>query len=235
MKVTKKDIETLIEQRKKDSLINHLWNTLSGNFRPQGEICRDNIKVWKQSLWFGSFYPIFKFDLNANNQLVNITYKLNSFGKLLIGLISGGFLFAVFPKNPIDFDYLDNSLPISVVIIFIFILIFVLRKLYLFEKKIQLNKIFEQLDVEIKEEKPEHEWSAKNIFIRLFAYPFCLFLIEINIFLIIPNGQYLLAIGSLSMVSFYLIADLKMILREKTTGNKDVYKNRAISAKSNVY
>ncbi|TXD67780.1 hypothetical protein ESV24_15120 [Aequorivita lipolytica] len=73
--------------------------------------------------------------------------------------------------------------------------------------------------MEIEEEKPEKEWFAKNILIRLFTYPFCLFLIGINIFLIIPNGQYLLAIGSLTMVSFYIIADLKMILRRKTTGN----------------
>ncbi|CAM3542445.1 hypothetical protein [Aequorivita lipolytica] len=219
MEVTKKDIEKLIEQRKKDSLINHLWNSLSGNFRPQGDIYRNHIKVWKQNIWFGSFYAIFKFDFNANNHLINITDKLNSFGKLLIGFISGGFIFAVFPENPIEFDYLDNWLPIFIVIIFLFILIFVFRKLYLFERKNQLDEIFEYLNMEIEEEKPEKEWFAKNILIRLFTYPFCLFLIGINIFLIIPNGQYLLAIGSLTMVSFYIIADLKMILRRKTTGN----------------
>ncbi|SRX73747.1 hypothetical protein [Aequorivita antarctica] len=219
MEVTKKDVEKLIEIKKADSFLNHLWNFISRDYRAQGEISRSFIKVWKQSFWNGGFYPVFRFEFNANNHLINITGKLNPIAKLLIGLISCGFIIGIFPKNPTEFDYLSYWLPISVVIIFLFILIFIFRKLYLFEKRNQLDDIFEQLDIEIEEKKPEKEWSAKNILIRLFTYPFCLFLIGINVFLIIPNGQYILALGSLAMVSFYLIVDLKMIFREKTTGN----------------
>ena len=219
MEVTKKDVEKLIGIRKANSYINHLWYFISRDYQVQGEINRDFIKVWKQSFWNGGLYPIFKFEFNANNHLINISSKLNPIAKLWIGLIFCGFTFAVFPKNPTEFDYLGHWLPISVVIIFLFILVFVFRKLYLFEKQNQLDEIFEQLDIEIEEKKPEKEWSAKNILIRLFTYPFCLFLIGLNIFFIIPNGQYILALGSLAMVFFYLIVDLKMIFQEKTTGN----------------
>jgi hypothetical protein len=98
-------------------------------------------------------------------------------------------------------------------------LIFVARKLYYFEKQNQLDHIFDILEIQVEEKEPEKEWSIKNILIRLFTYPFCLFLIGLNIFLIIPNGQYILAIASFIVIGFYLIADLKMIFRNKTTGN----------------
>jgi hypothetical protein len=223
LEVTKKDVEKLIEKKKTDSFINHLWNFISRDYRAQGEINSSFIKVWKQSFWNGGFYPVFRFKFNANNHLINITGKLNPVAKLLIGLISCVFTFGVFPENPTEFDYLGQWAPISIIIIFLFILIFVFRKLYFFEKQNQLDEIFEQLDIEIEKKPPEKEWSAKNILIRLFTYPFGLFLIGLNIFLIIPNGQYILALGSLAMVSFYLIVDLKMIFREKTTGNTVSY------------
>ncbi|WP_148639126.1 hypothetical protein [Aquimarina longa] len=72
--------------RKEDTFLNHLWNIFSRDFRPKGEIDRNEIKVWKQNLWNSAFYPIFKFELNTNNHLTNITSKLNPIGKTFIGL-----------------------------------------------------------------------------------------------------------------------------------------------------
>lgn len=219
MKVTKKDIEKLIKSRKNDSFLNHLWNAISGNFQPQGEISKNHIKIWKQNIWFGSFYTVFIFELNDNLHLIKISDKLNSFGKFLIILIFSGFLLAIIPENFTNFNFTDNWLTVSTVVIFAIILILVFRKVYILEKQNQLNEIFEILDIETEHEIPEKEWSAKNIIIRLFTYPFCLFLIGLNFFLIIPNEQYILALGAFSFVGFYLVTDLKMIFRRKISSN----------------
>ncbi len=214
MEITKKDIEKLIELKKEDTFINHLWNVFSRDLRPKGEINRNKIKVWKQNMWNMTFYPIFTFELNANNHLTNITDKLNPIGKTIVGIFSIGILFFIFTNLSNDFDFLENWLTILIVWIFLLIFITVFRKLYQSEKQNQLDKIFEILDIEVGEKKPEKEWSLKNILIRLFTYPFCLFLIGLNIFLIIPKGQYILAFGTFGFVGFYLFADLKMIFKK---------------------
>ena len=214
MEITKKDIEKLIELRKENTYLNHLWNVFTRDFRPKGEIGRNEIKVWKQNMWNMTFYPIFTFELNANNHLTNITDKLNPIGKTIIGIFSIGILYFVFTNFSTDFDFLENWLAILIVSVFLLIFITVFRKLYQSEKQNQLDEIFEFLDIEVEEKKPEKEWSLKNILIRLFTYPFCLFLIGLNIFLIIPNGQYILALGTFGFVGFYLFADLKMIFKK---------------------
>jgi len=220
MEVTKKDVEKLIELRKENTFLNHLWNVFSRDFRPKGEIGRNEIKVWKQNMWNATFYPIFTFEFNANNHLTNIADKLNPIGKTLIGIFAFGFLYFIFPKNLSDFDFIGNWPIITFIAVFISIIVLVARMVYRFEKKNQLEEILEFLDVEVEEKKPEKEWSLKNILIRLFTYPFCLFLIGLNIFLIIPNGEYILALGSFGFIGFYLFADIKMILKnKKTTGN----------------
>ena len=196
LEITKKDIEKLIELRKENTFLNHLWNIFSRDFRPKGEIGRNEIKVWNQSMWNVAFYPIFTFELNANNHLTNITDKLNPIGKTIIGLFSIGILYFVFSNFSTDFDFLENWLPILIVSVFLLIFITVFRKLYLFEKQNQLDEIFEILDIEVEEKKPEKEWSLKNILIRLFTYPFCMFLIGLNIFLIIPIWTIHFSIGN---------------------------------------
>ena len=214
MEITKKDVEKLIELRKKDTFLNHLWNIFSRDLRPTGEINRNVIKVWNQNLWNATFYPIFKFEFNANNHLINITDRLNPVGKILIGLFIFGFLYFVLPKNPTEFNFIGNWPIIVFIVLFASIFVLVARMIYRFEKRNQLDEIFELLDMEVEEKKLEKEWSTKNILIRLFTYPFCLFLIGLNIFLIIPNGGYILAVGIFGFVGFYLIADLKMILKK---------------------
>jgi hypothetical protein len=214
LEITKKDIEKLIELRKKDTFLNHLWNVFSFDLRPKGEINLNEIKVWKQNLWNGIFYPIFIFKLNSNNNLTNITDKLNPIGKMLIGLFSIGILYPILNIFPFPFDSLMNWLLLLSISVFLLILIIVFRKIYLIEKQTQLDEIFEFLDIEVEEKKLEREWSLKNILMRLFAYPFCLFLIGLNIFLMIPNGQYMLSLGTFGFVGFYLVNDLKMIFKK---------------------
>ena len=214
MEITKKDIEKLIELRKENTYLNHLWNVFSRDFRPKGEIGRNEIKVWNQSIWNVAFYPIFTFELNANNNLTNITDKLNPIGKTIVGLFLIGILYFVFTNLSTDFDFLENWLAILIASVFLLIFITIFRKLYQSEKQNQLDEIFAFLDIEVEEKKLEKEWSLKNILIRLFTYPFCLFLIGLNIFLIIPNGQYILALGTFGFVGFYLFADLKMIFKK---------------------
>ncbi|WP_300027997.1 hypothetical protein [uncultured Maribacter sp.] len=214
LEITKKDIEKLIELRKENTFLNHLWNVFSRDFRAKGEIGRNEIKVWKQNMWNMTFYPIFTFELNANNHLTNIKHKLNPIGKTIVGLFLIGIIYFVFTNFSTDFDFLENWLAILIVSVFLLIFITVFRKIYQSEKQNQLDEIFEFLDIEVEEKKPEKEWSLKNILIRLFTYPFCLFLIGLNIFLIIPNGQYILALGTFGFVGFYLFADLKMIFKK---------------------
>ncbi|MFI1745537.1 hypothetical protein [Thalassobellus sediminis] len=219
MEVTKKDIEKLIRLRKKDTFLNHLWNVFSRDLRQKGEIGRNEIKVWRQNMWNTTFYPVFTFELNANNHLVNITSKLNPVEKSLIGIFIVGFLYAIFPKNPLEFDLFESWPIIAVISVFAIIFSLFWRMIYRFERQNQLDEMFEFLDIEIEEQKPEKEWSLKRILIRLFTYPFCLFIIGLTLFTVIPNGQYGLAIGALGFVGFYLVTDLKMIFRKKTTGN----------------
>lgn len=214
MEVTKKDVEKLIELRKENTFLNHLWNVFSRDMRAKGEVKRNEIKVWSQNMWNMTFYPIFTFEFNANNHLVKITDKINPIGKTIVGLFSVVILYFIFSNLSTDFDFLENWLPILIVSVFLLIFVSVFRKLYLSEKQNQLDEIFEILDIEVEEKKPEKEWSLKNILIRLFTYPFCLFLIGLNIFLIIPNGQYILALGTFGFVGFYLFADLKMIFKK---------------------
>lgn len=220
MEVTKKDIEQLIELRKGDTFLNHLKTVFSFDFRPSGEIRPKEIIVWQQNSWNRTFYPIFRFELNANNHLIDISDKLNPVGKSLIIIFLLGFLYLIFPENPSEFDFIDNWPIATFICVMVIIVVFVSRMVYRFHRKIQLEQIFEFLDIDFEEKKIENEWSWKNVLIRLFTYSFCLFLIGVNIFLIIPNGQYSLAIGSLIVVGYYLIADIKMIIREKKLKTK---------------
>jgi|SRR5690606_6024660 len=220
MEVTKKDVEKLIKLKKENTFLNHLWNVISRDFRPKGEIGRNEIKVWRQNIWNATFYPIFTFEFNTNNHLVNITDKLNPIGKTFIGIIAFLLLSAISPKKLSDFDLIENWPIIVFITVFVSIIVLVARMVYRFEKNNQLEQMLELLDVEVELKKPEKEWSLKNILIRLFTYPFCLFLIGLNIILIIPNGNYILALVSLGFVGFYLFVDIKMILKnKKTTGN----------------
>jgi len=219
LEITKKDIEKLIELRKENTFLNHLLNVFSRDFQPKGEIGRNEIKVWRQNLWNMTFYPVFTFEFNANNHLTNIKDKLNPIGKTFIGIILLGFLYLIFPKNLSDFDFIANWPIAAFIAVFAVLIVMVARMVYRFEKQNQLEQIFELLDIEIEEKKPEKEWTLKKIITRILMYPFCIGLILFAVLYLFPKGKIILAIGSLVISGMYLYADLKILIGKKTTGN----------------
>tara|TARA_R110000772_G_scaffold259749_1_gene377453 strand:- start:589 stop:933 length:345 start_codon:yes stop_codon:yes gene_type:complete len=107
-------------------------------------------------------------------------------------------------------------------LVFSFLIVWVARKVYRYETQNQLEQIFEILDIEVEEKKPEREWSLKNVLIRLFTYPFSLFIVFISVWLLYENGirNILQSVIGIGVCGMYLYADIKMIMRaKKTTGN----------------
>jgi hypothetical protein len=222
LEITKKDIEKLIELRKENTFLNHLWNIFSRDFRAKGEIKRNEIKVWKQNMWNSVFYPIFTFELNSKNHLINISDNLNPIGKTIIYLFFAGISYLILPNLIYEFDLIRNWILVLALSFFFLIFISVLRKGYIMEKRNQLEEIYEKLEIEQENTKPEKEWSLKNILIRIFTYPFSISIILICIWSVFKNGIWsvfpmLFGIGICGM---YLYSDIKMILKNrKTTGN----------------
>ena len=222
MEVTKKDVEKLIELRKENTFLNHLWNIFSRDMTAKGEVSRNEIKVWRQNMWNLTFYPIFTFEFNANNHLINISTKLNPVGKMIIGFIIIGLIWLIFPKDLSEFDIFEKWQMATFLLVFSFLIVWVARKVYRFEKQNQLEQIFEILDIEVEEKEPEREWSLKNVLIRLFTYPFSLFIVFISVWLLFENGirNILQSVIGIGVCGMYLYADIKMIMRaKKTTGN----------------
>lgn len=213
MEITKSDIKKLIQNIKTDSFWNHFLYVIKRDFSYSGEIQKNRIKVWKQGIWIGAFYPIFTFELNSQNHLINISDKLNPIGKVLYLLFPIGFSSILISTIISDFEIKKILLLTFIILTFLAIYILFTTKIYKYEKEELLKEIYEVLEIEIEDEKTESEWSKKRILIRVFTYPFCLFLIFLNIFLIIPHGKIFLAIGTLSIVFVYLYADLKMIFK----------------------
>lgn len=69
------------------------------------------------------------------------------------------------------------------------------------------------------------EWTFKRIIIRFIAYPFCLFIIGLGIYMIINPVNWKsrgAGIGAILIASTYLRADLKILIknRKARTHNK---------------
>jgi hypothetical protein len=158
LEITTKDIEKLIELRKEDAFLNHLWNVFSRDFRQKGEVEGKEIKAWKQNRWNSIFYPIFRFELNSSNHLINIFNTLNLIGKTLVYLFFLGITYVILANCFNDFDLSENWLLVLILSIFLFIVIVVLRKIYSVEKQYQLEEIYEILEIEIESKKPKKEW-----------------------------------------------------------------------------
>ena len=217
MEVTKKDVEKLIELRKESTFLNHLWNVFSRDLRAKGEIKRNEIIVWNQNMWNMTFYPIFTFEFNSDNHLINITDKINPIGKTIIGIVSLWFLYLIFPNNPTEFNPIDSWQLTLIVAVFVFLVIWVARKIYRMERKNQLEQIYEILDIEIEKKTPENEWSLKNILIRLFTYPFAIFVITICVWSLFSNGikSIFLTLFGIGICGMYLYSDVRMIIKNK--------------------
>ncbi len=71
---------------------------------------------------------------------------------------------------------------------------------------------------EIKEEKEINEWSFKRIVIRLFAYPFCIFLIVFGVYMVMEPltiSTIIAGLGALTIASIYLYSDIKILTTKK--------------------
>tara|TARA_R110002050_G_scaffold133381_1_gene255914 strand:- start:88 stop:762 length:675 start_codon:yes stop_codon:yes gene_type:complete len=219
VEITKSDILKLIEVKQMNTFVTHLLTILKWDFRPAGEVRNREIRVWRQNGWNGMFYPIFKFDLNKDGHLINISDRINPVGQIMY------FLFCVVFSIPWlnwifdDFDPLFHWIEILGWVIFLGIFLIIGFKVYRMEKKIQLQQIYEILDIEIENKEAEKEWGWKKIMVRSITYPLSIFLIFVCIFAAIPQGKYFLTLCILSIIGVYLYTDLKIILGKKTTGN----------------
>ena len=77
-----------------------------------------------------------------------------------------------------------------------------------------LNDVLNNIPVEIKIEKVTKEWSLKRILIRLFAYPFCFFLIGLGIYIIFDTMDWKskgVGIAAITIASIYLYSDIKIL------------------------
>jgi len=166
-------------------------------------------------MWNFGFYPIFTFELDENNHLINISDELNPVAKTIIGILFIGAVGLIAYNFPPIAELKGYFVILSIVLIYAFLFVTVFRKIYVSEKQIQLDEIFDMLEIEVGKKEVEKEWSLKNILIRLFTYPFCLSIIGFNIGIMIPEGQYMLALGSLIAVGFYMVPDLILIFRKK--------------------
>ena len=219
MEITKSDILKLIEVQQMNTFGTHLLTILKWDFRPAGEVRNREIRVWRQNGWNGMFYPIFKFDLNKDGHLINISDRINPVGQIMYFLFC--VVFSILWLNWIfdDFDPLFHWIEILGLVIFLGIFLIIGFKVYRMEKKIQLEQIYEILDIEFENKEVEKEWGWKKIMVRSITYPLSIFLIFVCIFTAIPQGKYFLTLSILSIIGVYLYTDLKIILGKKTTGN----------------
>ena len=219
MEITKEEVEKLIELKEENTFISHLWTVISRDFRVKGEISSNKVNLWKQGFWSMTIYPIFTFEFNTENHLINITDKQNPIGKLFRVIILLPLAILVFAQLINDFDFIANWKFITLFGIILSLLILFTRKIYNYEKQNQLEKIYDLLDIETEEKLKEKEWSLKKMITRIFMYPFCIGLILLAIFLLFPNGEIIKAIASIAIAGAYLFTDIKILTRKKTTGN----------------
>jgi len=71
-----------------------------------------------------------------------------------------------------------------------------------------LVDVKKNIPVQKKIEKPEREWTFKKVIIRLFAYPFCLFLIGLGVYMIFNPVNWKsqgAGIGAMTIAAIYLL------------------------------
>jgi|GEM_PF-894432 len=231
MEVTKSDIQKLVKVKNTDSFWNHLVCSFKKDYKIYGEIQKNKIKIWEISSFTGVFYPVYTFEFNSENELVKTKDQLNSFARFLHFLFPILMFFPLLSTAIMDFQIKKFLACISIFLILTFACYLMSRKIYLYNKKDQLTDFYQLLNAKSNskqsskqhnsrvldletEEKPENEWSTSKIFTRLFTYPFCLALILVTIFGMIPDGKFVLAIPLMAIVGVYLYSDLKMIFNK---------------------
>ena len=77
-----------------------------------------------------------------------------------------------------------------------------------------LTDVLNNKPAEIKIEKVTKEWSIKRIIIRLIAYPFCIFLIVLGVYMVLQPltiRTVIAGIGAMTIASIYLYSDIKIL------------------------
>jgi|LakMenEpi03Aug12_release.lakeMendotaPanAssembly.Ray.scaffolds.fasta_scaffold105290_3 hypothetical protein len=83
-----------------------------------------------------------------------------------------------------------------------------------------LTDVLNNKPAEIKIEKVTNEWSVKRIVIRLFAYPFCIFIIVFGVYMVLQPltiRSIISGLGAITIAIIYLYSDIKIL----TTKNEN--------------
>jgi len=215
VEITKSDIIKLVEETKTNSFKTHLLTILKSDFQPAGEFENRKITVWRQNLWNRLYYPIFQFDLDKKGNLVNISDRINPVGKIFFCLFCIVTCIPWFYWIFNDFDLSAHWIQTFTGLIFLGTFILIGLQVYKIELQIQLNQIYELLDMETEPIKVKKEWGWKKVLVRSITYPLSVFLIAVSIFLVLSQRDYFAAIGTLIIVGFYLYSDLKIIIKKE--------------------
>ncbi|WP_157663282.1 hypothetical protein [Polaribacter sp. SA4-12] len=232
MKFHKEKIDKLITLEKENNLVNHILTSLFNKGKTIAKKNTNEYIIWTSNYWVGFFYPIFKINFDKDGEITNIKSELSLNGKLWRVILSSLLIlfFVFFLIIPIieNFKNFDFSMLIilGVFSLLAFGFIWVFKKFYENETKNLLNelKILVGLDsketIEEKENK-KSEWTLKRILLRVFIYPFALFIIFISCYGIYKGTFFRGFFGVLIAVAF-LYTDIKIIWKKRKTKAKNI-------------
>jgi hypothetical protein len=215
LEVTKEDVEKLIEVEKTDTFLTHLKCFVLNKSIAMGTIEQRKISVWRPTIWNRAFYPVFDFEFNTQGHLIKINDRINPASKIYFLVIAIFFLSTFIMPVLYNFEFLGSVLYVLFVFSFTSLIFYVFYRNYLFEKKNQLEEIFEILDIETEKKVPKNEWSPGKTITRLLLYTFSIAVITLSILYIIPSGNYGLALGCITVFGTYLYIDLKILIKNK--------------------
>lgn len=212
--ITTSDLEKLIKEKSEDSFMSHLKNILNQDYRYKGVIEQNSVKLWRFNSWSGLLYTVFIFVINNEGKVIKTKSKLNSAGKVLHIFNSSLFL-SLWIRA---FFYIDSLsgfiMAIITLIVFMTAWLLLSIRIYKNERLNELQNICSLLEIKDPVKKEKKEFGFKGIATRIIVYPFCIALILLSIFLLIPDGEYLNAMGAITISGVYLYSDVKIILNK---------------------
>ena len=227
MKTHKEKIDEMITLKKENSL----WNHFLTNLFSRGEVVADQkpreYVIWTSNYWIGTFYPIFRITFTTRNEISKIETELSSFGKLcLLLLIAVILIFSsiiVFIPifQEIEYFGLREIIILTIYSLFMYSLFWVMKKSYSNEKGILLTDLKIAVGLESQEnidraEEGKGEWTPKMTLLRVFTYPFSIFVIVFSAFYLLPDGN-LKGIFGILVCGTYLLADIRILIKKKKT------------------
>lgn len=223
--ITKKEIEKLIIRRKKSDLKNHFYTMLDYNSATySGDIRNNEILLWKSTSFMRGNYPVFCLTFDTNENLKEISTQTNPFDKIT-GLIFKSVSILIIVSVFIFSDFEPALLQAMVIIVMLLLLSLLLKKITKYETSllvIELKEIIKNIENSKNSTKKSKESNIENntepkektiskTLTRLFAYPFCLFIIYISIVEFIPTGKLKIGIFGIIIPLAYLISDIKIV------------------------